>query len=584
MQADSSTGEFFANNRDVLDAILLKLTGAQAARVAATCRAFRDALAPAAALWAEYYASEFGDADFSFAASVTWARRFQTAYRRLQLCAARWNRGRAGEDDAGPGARQGAASCAFTLAAFGGCFAVYGGWTDMHGISRDLHVLRRRESAASDSNYYWTPCMIAVTARPGPAPRQVYSGPSRATYGVTVSAAQSVGGSDGPGAQVERVKLLVLGGVTSGGYRGATGALHTIELRSTLVEHVLTGAQAARLSAEWTEESSVGGRPRAYHSATYAGGTAHASNQHKLWVFGGHNDETDGGCVAAFEAYDVATRTWDPVPLGPHPEPCARLGHSGTAVGGRLFISGGCTDSSNMKPNEGGEELSDVWLLDLRRPSAELAWACVSLPYQAPPGALQRCHAAAPLGTNILFFGGGRSSSLTNALSVFDTASSTWHDGPTTLAGRAPTARQNAQCAIVPGSGVLVIFGGWRPGPMGQDRNLGDTILLDLDHQPSAAEVRPSSDQPSSAATMPVGALLLGLPRRPATTLWALLRLLCPWLFSVARAPDARQPAPAPGCAISPAPLGCLSPLIVSNPPCMPHTFSGSGGGGGGGW
>ena len=261
MQADSSTGEFFANNRDVLDAILLKLTGAQAARVAATCRAFRDALAPAAALWAEYYASEFGDADFSFAASVTWARRFQTAYRRLQLCAARWNRGRAGEDDAGPGARQGAASCAFTLAAFGGCFAVYGGWTDMHGISRDLHVLRRRESAASDSNYYWTPCMIAVTARPGPAPRQVYSGPSRATYGVTVSAAQSVGGSDGPGAQVERVKLLVLGGVTSGGYRGATGALHTIELRSTLVEHVLTGAQAARLSAEWTEESSVGGRP-----------------------------------------------------------------------------------------------------------------------------------------------------------------------------------------------------------------------------------------------------------------------------------------------------------------------------------
>ena len=529
MQAEISTGEFFANNRDVLDAILLKLTGAEAARVAASCRAFRDALAPAAVLWAEYYASEFGDADFSFAASITWARRFQIAHRRLQLCAARWNRGRAGEDDAGPGARQGAASCAFTLAAFGGCFAVYGGWTDMHGISRDLHVLRRRENTAADStscgDYYWT--RVVVFDRPGPAPRQVYSGPSRATYGVTVSAVQSAGGSGGLGAQAESVKLLVLGGVTSGGYRGATGALHTIELRSMLVDK--------RLSADWTEESCVDGRPRAYHSATYAGGTAHTSNQHKLWVFGGHNDETDGGCVAALEAYDVATRTWDPMPLGPHPEPCARLGHSGTVVGGRLFISGGCTDSSNMKPNEGGEELSDVWLLDLRRPSAELVWACVSLPNQAPPGALQRCHAAAPLGTNILFFGGGRSSSLTNALSIFDTASSTWRGGPMTLVGRAPTARQNAQCAIVPGSGVLVIFGGWRPGPMGQDRNLGDTILLDLDHQPGAAEVRPSSDQPSSSATMSVGALLLGLPSRLATTLWALLRLLYRWLLRGAR-------------------------------------------------
>ena len=38
------------------------------------------------------------------------------------------------------------------------------------------------------------------------------------------------------------------------------------------------------------------GRPRAYHSATYAGAGAHASNQRKLWVFGGHNDETEGGC------------------------------------------------------------------------------------------------------------------------------------------------------------------------------------------------------------------------------------------------------------------------------------------------
>ena len=53
----------------------------------------------------------------------------------------------------------------------------------------------------------------------------------------------------------------------------------------------------------------------------------------------------------------MATRTWDALPLGaaPPPQPCARLGHSGTLVRGKLFISGGCTDTSNMKPGEGGE-------------------------------------------------------------------------------------------------------------------------------------------------------------------------------------------------------------------------------------
>jgi hypothetical protein len=48
------------------------------------------------------------------------------------------------------------------------------------------------------------------------------------------------------------------------------------------------------------------------------------------------------------------------------PEPCARLGHTCTALGGQIYVAGGCTDSSNMKPGEGGEELNDVWLLDTR--------------------------------------------------------------------------------------------------------------------------------------------------------------------------------------------------------------------------
>ena len=57
-----------------------------------------------------------------------------------------------------------------------------------------------------------------------------------------MSAAQSTGGGGGLGVQAESVKLLVLGGVTYGGYRGATGALHTIELRCSPAEPALAGA------------------------------------------------------------------------------------------------------------------------------------------------------------------------------------------------------------------------------------------------------------------------------------------------------------------------------------------------------
>jgi hypothetical protein len=47
--------------------------------------------------------------------------------------------------------------------------------------------------------------------------------------------------------------------------------------------------------------------------------------------------------------------------------------------------------------------------------------------------------------------------------------------------GRPPKPRQNAQCALLPGTGLLVVFGGWRLGPMANDVNLGDTHVLDLD-------------------------------------------------------------------------------------------------------
>ena len=100
--------------------------------------------------------------------------------------------------------------------------------------------------------------------------------------------------------------------------------------------------------------------------------------------------------MARLQAFDPHTRVWDDFELTP--APCARLGHTTSEVGGRLFVCGGCSDSSNMKPGEGGDEFNDVWLLDTREASGDLTWSCVSPLGRAPAGSLQRCHAAARLG------------------------------------------------------------------------------------------------------------------------------------------------------------------------------------------
>eukprot|EP00900_Chrysochromulina_parva_P008206 jgi/Chrpa1/17387/Chrysochromulina_OHIO_Genome00021549-RA len=421
------------------------LTGIEAGRIASTCRAFAHALAPEEIIWQTFYSTEFVLHPASDALGPSWKRRYEIALQRIGLRRARWHtRGPWLEAGDGVGSRQGASSCAFSLATQG-CFCVYGGWTD-EGISRDLHVLRRRSSGEGVGAWRWSLLVAADVASHGP----------RCSYGPTITAVPDAGG--------QSVRLLVLGGVTAGGYRGAVGTLRTVLVAPA--EDASGADGLPDLAARWVAEGSVDGRPRAYHSATLvpAGSAAHPSNQHKLWVFGGFNDHTPGRRLASLDVYDIASRAWDPA-----------------LVNGRLYVCGGCTDTSNMKPGEGGQELSDVWLLDTTKPSGELAWVRISPPGVAPSGALQRCHGAASLADRILFFGGGRSNSLTNHVCAFDTSSGTWCAGPQQLHGQAPRSRQNASCAMMPGTGVLVVFGGWRIGNVGQDVLLGDTCLLDLD-------------------------------------------------------------------------------------------------------
>lgn len=204
-----SPGELLTSNRDVLDGILGMLTGIEAGRIASTCRAFAHALAPEEIIWQTFYSTEFVLHPASDALGPSWKRRYEIALQRIGLRRARWHtRGPWLEAGYDVGSRQGASSCAFSLATQG-CFCVYGGWTDEE-ISRDLHVLRRRSSGEGVGAWRWSLLVAADVASHGP----------RCSYGPTITAVPDAGG--------QSVRLLVLGGVTAGGYRGAVGTLRTV--------------------------------------------------------------------------------------------------------------------------------------------------------------------------------------------------------------------------------------------------------------------------------------------------------------------------------------------------------------------
>jgi hypothetical protein len=137
-------------------------------------------------------------------------------------------------------------------------------------------------------------------------------------------------------------------------------------------------------------------------------------------------------------------------------------------------------------PAAGEIEPLRVCLLARPRPpqASVLSLRSATLPNVDPMSrfaALQRCHSAASLGDSLVFFGGGRSDTLSNGVSHFNPASGIWRAAPDVVAGRAPSPRQNAQAGFFPGSGLLIVFGGWQLGPFGGDRNLGDTNVLDFD-------------------------------------------------------------------------------------------------------
>merc|ERR1712137_184021 len=121
------------------------------------------------------------------------------------------------------------------------------------------------------------------------------------------------------------------------------------------------------------------------------------------------------------------------------------------------------------------------WFLDLCQHFERLVWRRLEIVPELDlnrPRPLQRCHCAANLGNKLVFFGGGPPGLTTNNLVVLDTESGVMRN-ISQVCGRLPSKRQNSVCGILPGTGIMVVYGG-ALATSGYEE-LGDTYMVDFD-------------------------------------------------------------------------------------------------------
>ena len=223
----------------------------------------------------------------------------------------------------------------------------------------------------------------------------------------------------------------------------------------------------------WTQPAEDGEgwgcTPRAYHSTTFV------PDHGRLVVFGGF---AGGRPMTRLEVYDVARAQWV-VAEATGREPAPRFGHSATAAGPCVVVAGGSTGGHNHKGlRTSGDELDDIWILSLLRPSAEpdplaYVWSQVAVRGATPTRALQRCHSAVVAGNKLLFLFGGPSHQLNNDVAVFDLGTQSFAPNQPSVVGSEPCRRQGAVVAKLDAR-TAVVYGGWG------GRELADVHFLRL--------------------------------------------------------------------------------------------------------
>ncbi|CAJ1410664.1 unnamed protein product [Effrenium voratum] len=180
--------------------------------------------------------------------------------------------------------------------------------------------------------------------------------------------------------------------------------------------------------------------------------------------------------------------------------PCARGGHTATLVGptdpqkpsARIIIFGGHYDGGS---NVGFVYLNDTHVLDID----ENIWTVPRCRGTAPEP--RYGHAAALVGSRVVYFGGKGKTGCFRDLHALDTSNHTWFQGPSS--GGAPSAR-HGHTANLHGT-RLYVFGGTCSG-----KYFGDLHCLDL---ASMAWSCPPATGPSSSTAASAWSLQTSPPR-----------------------------------------------------------------------
>ena len=223
------------------------------------------------------------------------------------------------------------------------------------------------------------------------------------------------------------------------------------------------------------------GTPRAFHSATYFPNKK--TGAPRVLMFGGLSDGVPLNTLESVELKLAASSSSNP---GNYPHtwhwkqvstvgtpPIPRYGHSATLCGldkSKLVVIGGCHCHNLHDYNSVGRELQDVHILDLSKSIP--TWSELDMRGFIPMHSLGRLHNAVQVGPQILCFGGGPTSKLTNEVVAVNIYDQTWKQ--IEMEGQEPCPRQESFMAPIEAGSEMLMFGGRNK------KTLGDCYILRL--------------------------------------------------------------------------------------------------------
>nr|CAB3251996.1 host cell factor 1-like [Phallusia mammillata] len=166
------------------------------------------------------------------------------------------------------------------------------------------------------------------------------------------------------------------------------------------------------------------------------------------------------------DLYELQASRWEWKKLSPRPPnngppPCARLGHSFTLIGHKVYLFGGLANDSDDPKTNIPRYLNDLYTLELRSSTGVVGWT-IPATYGSPPPP-RESHTAVPwtdtVGCDRLVVYGGMNGCRLGDLWILDIEQMQWNCPMS--AGQSPLPRSLHSATCIEDS--MYVFGGWVP-------------------------------------------------------------------------------------------------------------------------